>query len=172
MQYSMKGAQLIEFKEYLKVNYKNKKYSKNIKTMDLNRKEIKERTLPIILDGKWSKVADESMKCPGNIYLKKQSEDYRIRMILKENIKTKEFIMEKYKLSRLIFSFFILLAIVNTFIIVIDFLDSQFLKQTSKSIESSLNSAEQTFTRVTLLTTSHDLLIASGYFNEYFFIYQ
>jgi len=168
LQSNLKGLRLIEFNEYLKSAYRPRYYGNSIKTCDLMRNEIKEKLPPILLDESPQEVADETMKCSGNIFLQKQSEDYRIRMLLKSNEKTIEYIIERCKISKVLTVFLILFGILMVGVIVIFSLQFYAARKTKRTASKSFDLSVAAFDRTYIELISKNVLHCASYINEYF----
>lgn len=166
LQLRLKGSRLLEFNDYLQTAHKPTYYGKNIKTCDLARVQLKEKLPPVLLGKSLQKVADETMKCPGNVYLQKQSEDYRIRVLLRSNEMTTEYVAERYRGSRVLALFMVVFGICMLGVIALPAWQFVMVGRTKKAATESLTLSFNAFDRTYLELMGQSLLLCASYVNE------
>ena len=155
------SKQLCEFTRFLSNSHKIVNYEKDVKSLnilDVN-KEIKPSPPKLALGEIFEKVADKNMKCPGNVMLIKQSEDYRLKLMLSNIEQTTNYIKKHFK-PLLFFKIFLL----GLSILIIGMISSMsaetYLKSAlSDTIIDKVNLTMEGFSRAYLETISSSGLL-------------
>ena len=164
----LKFEDLSKFDNYISEHYNHSNYSKYIKTYRItNPKEQLENDRPsFLIDRNYQTVVDKRMKCPGNILLKKQSEAYRLRLMLYDNSEIEEFILSQFSFSKLLIFFLIFLGVVN-----INFIGTAIFKKKTISILrfdllKSFDYATYGFSRIYINLMTANAISCSIYLNQ------
>ncbi|MDR3547064.1 MAG: hypothetical protein P4M11_02095 [Candidatus Pacebacteria bacterium] len=169
LQGKLEVADLTAFNNQVHSMFHPTDYGARIKTYRINAPEVEVHDLPTLLkmEDVQEEVVEEGARSAGNILLRKQDEEFRLREMLKNREDTKNYLVEHYKMSKELKLFLVFLSVFNIMFVLVGIIEHVEMRSTGDNLTRSLNQTTESFQRSYLFLESLQMLCFTTYISEY-----